>query len=86
MDADLKKVIKSQLVLTELHVQVITYNILCGLRWIHQAKVLHRDIKPSNILIDEDCHIKLCDFGLARSYHGLSTNPNRYYEQIRQKI
>lgn len=86
MDADLKKVIKSSLVLTELHVQVITYNILCGIRWVHQAQVMHRDIKPSNILIDEDCHIKICDFGLARSFYGLTLNPNRYYEQIKQKI
>lgn len=86
MDADLKKVLKSSLLLTELHVQVITYNILCGIRWIHQAQVIHRDIKPSNILIDEDCHIKICDFGLSRSYYGLTTNPNRHYEGIRHKI
>lgn len=86
MEADLKKLIKSTLVLSELHVQVIIYNILCGLKWIHLAKVLHRDIKPSNILIDEDCHIKVCDFGLARSYYGLSPNPDRYYELINNKI
>lgn len=86
MEADLKKVIKSPLVLTELHVQVIIYNVLCGIRWIHKAMVIHRDIKPSNILIDEDCHIKICDFGLSRSIYGLSTNPNRYYEQISHTI
>ena len=86
MEADLKKVLKSPLVLTELHVQVITYNILCGIRWVHKAKVIHRDIKPSNILIDEDCHIKICDFGLSRSIYGLSVNPNRYYEQVSHSI
>ena len=26
-----------------------------------------RDHKPSNVLLDSDCHLKLCDFGLARS-------------------
>ncbi len=86
MDADLKKVIKSSLLLTELHVQVIVYNVLCGIKWIHQAKVIHRDIKPSNILIDEDCHIKICDFGLSRSFYGLSTNPNRHYEHVQDRI
>lgn len=82
MEADLKKLIKSELTLSELHVQVIIYNILCGLRWVHRAKVIHRDIKPSNILIDEDCHIKICDFGLARGIYGLSPNPERYYDYI----
>src|SRR5580704_17904417 len=67
MDADLKKVMKSSITLSDLHIQVIIYNLLCTLNWIHSAKVLHRDIKPSNVLIDEDCSIKLCDFGLARS-------------------
>ena len=28
---------------------------------------MHRDIKTSNILVDEDCNIKICDFGLSRS-------------------
>ena len=36
------------------------------MKFLHNAGVLHRDIKPANILINEDCDIKLCDFGLAR--------------------
>ena len=35
------------------------------MKFMHNAGVLHRDIKPANILINEDCDIKLCDFGLA---------------------
>jgi mitogen-activated protein kinase 1/3 len=86
VEADLKKVIKSSLSLSELHIQVIVYNLLCSLNWIHSAHVLHRDIKPSNILIDEDCRIKLCDFGLARSYSGLNVDPNKYFEEAKTKI
>lgn len=37
VESDLKKVIKSQLLLSELHVQVIIYNLLCGLKWVHSA-------------------------------------------------
>ena len=33
----------------------------------HQKGLLHRDIKPANILINDQCNVKLCDFGLARS-------------------
>jgi mitogen-activated protein kinase 1/3 len=73
IDADLKKVLKSSLTLSELHIQVILYNTLCSINWLHSIGVLHRDIKPSNILIDEDCLTKLCDFGLSRSFSGLQT-------------
>lgn len=83
VESDLKKVIKSSLLLSELHVQVIVYNLLCGLKWVHSAQILHRDIKPSNILINEDCHIKICDFGLARSVAGLSSNPFTLQEEIK---
>ena len=43
------------------------YQIIKGMKYLHSASVIHRDLKPSNILIDSDCHIKICDFGLARS-------------------
>ena len=35
--------------------------------------MLHRDIKPANILVNEDCTVKLCDFGLARSITGVES-------------
>ncbi|RRT72552.1 hypothetical protein B296_00016101 [Ensete ventricosum] len=41
-------------------------NILRGLKYIHSAKVIHRDLKPSNLLLNADCDLKICDFGLAR--------------------
>ena len=43
------------------------YNLLCGIRFCHSANVVHRDLKPANILINENCEVKLCDFGLART-------------------
>ena len=49
------------------HIKVILYNSLCALNFIHSANILHRDLKPSNILIDKNCNIKICDFGLART-------------------
>jgi serine/threonine protein kinase len=53
--------------LEEEHVITIIYNILCGLNFIHSANLIHRDIKASNILMNDECRITFCDFGLARA-------------------
>ena len=58
--------------LTDAHFQSFIYQILCGLKYIHSANVLHRDLKPGNLLVNADCELKICDFGLAR---GFSENP-----------
>ena len=52
---------------SEQHIIIILYNILCALNFLHTANVIHRDIKPSNILIDDECGVKFCDFGLSRT-------------------
>lgn len=66
MDTDLHQIISSNQGLTEEHCQYFTYQILRALKHIHSANVLHRDLKPSNILLNGNCDLKICDFGLAR--------------------
>ena len=34
---------------------------------MHSAELVHRDIKPANLLLDSNCLVKVCDFGLCRS-------------------
>jgi mitogen-activated protein kinase 1/3 len=66
---DLKKILNSvsNMVFTEELLIKIFYNILCALNFIHTANVMHRDIKPANILVDSNCNVKICDFGLSRT-------------------
>jgi len=52
--------------LTDDHVQFLVYQVLRGLKYIHSAGIIHRDLKPSNIAVNEDCELKILDFGLAR--------------------
>lgn len=40
---------------------------------MHESKVIHRDLKPANILVNEDCSVKLCDYGLARTITGIES-------------
>ena len=70
-DMDLKKLIKSGKHLEETQVKSIVYDILCGLNYLHKAKIIHRDLKPGNVLVNNDCTIQICDFGLARSMDGI---------------
>jgi serine/threonine protein kinase len=66
METDMHKVIHSRQDLTSDHISYFVYQILCALKHIHTAGVLHRDLKPSNLLVNADCTVKMCDFGLAR--------------------
>eukprot|EP00284_Hemiselmis_tepida_P004370 CAMPEP_0174949402 /NCGR_PEP_ID=MMETSP1355-20121228/91456_1 /TAXON_ID=464990 /ORGANISM="Hemiselmis tepida, Strain CCMP443" /LENGTH=168 /DNA_ID=CAMNT_0016196963 /DNA_START=54 /DNA_END=557 /DNA_ORIENTATION=- len=64
--ADLQQIIKSSQKLTDAHVQTFMYQLFRGLKYIHSANVLHRDLKPNNILVNRQCDLVICDFGLAR--------------------
>ncbi|XP_075514100.1 mitogen-activated protein kinase homolog NTF6-like isoform X2 [Primulina tabacum] len=67
MDTDLHQIICSSQELTEDHCQYFLYQLLRGLKYIHSADVLHRDLKPSNLLLNANCDLKVCDFGLVRT-------------------
>ncbi|NXX97870.1 MK15 kinase, partial [Centropus bengalensis] len=67
METDLHAVIKKGNLLKDIHKRYILYQLLKATKFIHSGNVIHRDQKPSNVLLDADCFVKLCDFGLARS-------------------
>uniref|UniRef100_A0AC35U419 Mitogen-activated protein kinase n=1 Tax=Rhabditophanes sp. KR3021 TaxID=114890 RepID=A0AC35U419_9BILA len=65
MGADLSDILKIQR-LSDDHIQFLVYQILRALKYIHSAGIIHRDLKPSNIAVNEDCELRILDFGLAR--------------------
>lgn len=70
METDLHAVIRAN-ILEEIHKQYIIYQLLKSLKYLHSAELLHRDMKPSNLLLNSECHMKVADFGLARSIASL---------------
>uniref|UniRef100_A0A4W3JCH5 mitogen-activated protein kinase n=1 Tax=Callorhinchus milii TaxID=7868 RepID=A0A4W3JCH5_CALMI len=60
MGADLNNIVKCQK-LTDDHVQFLAYQLLRGLKVTNIY-----DLKPSNLAVNEDCELRILDFGLAR--------------------
>jgi len=66
METDLASILKSSQPMTDDHCQFFLYQILRGMKYVHSAQVIHRDLKPRNLLVNANCDLKICDFGLAR--------------------
>ena len=54
-----------------------------GMKYIHSASVVHRDLKPGNLLVNADCELKICDFGLSR---GFDATPDEYATQMTEYV
>ncbi|KAL6762900.1 kinase-like domain-containing protein [Haematococcus lacustris] len=47
-------------------VRLILFQLCTAIAFIHAQHIVYRDVKPENLLINEQGHLKLCDFGFAR--------------------
>ena len=52
----------------------IICNIILGLEYIHNMRIIHRDIKPENLVMDEFGYIRITDFGISKIF----SNKNNY--------
>ena len=76
MDRDLKKYMDSRGdrgSLDYITIKSFMYQLLKGIAFCHDNRVLHRDLKPQNLLINTKGQLKLADFGLARAF-GIPVN------------
>lgn len=74
MDTDLAALLKSSQQIYMDQLRFIAYQLVKVLVYVHSSGVIHRDLKPGNILLNGDCDMKLCDFGLSRGGIPLSIN------------
>lgn len=76
MQSDLSKVIRTQNLSYD-HIQYFTYQILRGIKYVHSAGIIHRDLKPANLLVNSNCDLKICDFGLSTNTRDGHDDPSK---------
>lgn len=72
---DLMNLLQQDTKLPEDSVHDMASGLVRALQFLHSKGIIYCDLKPSNILLDENGHTKLCDFGLARKLSDISKTP-----------
>ena len=61
--------------------------IILALEHLHKENVSHRDLKPENILVDQNYHVKLCDFGEAKIINNIRTEVvQKEFEELQAQL
>jgi len=65
---DLMTILMREDILSEDHTRFYMSQLAMAIKSVHDLKFVHRDLKPDNVLISTSGHVKLSDFGLAKSF------------------
>lgn len=66
LDSDLHRIIQSSQPLSDAHFRFFMWQLLKGVKFMHDHQIIHRDLKPGNLLVTRNCELRITDFGLAR--------------------
>ncbi len=73
---DIGDILKKEKRFSEEVARIYIAEILLAIEYLHSEGIIYRDLKPDNIIVDEDGHIKLTDFGLSKE--GVDDQYNSY--------
>jgi len=69
----LEKLLLTDVPLAKERIRQILREAAAALDYAHGKGIVHRDIKPANIMLEENETVKICDFGIAKGFSGLSS-------------
>ncbi|KAJ8766294.1 hypothetical protein K2173_022353 [Erythroxylum novogranatense] len=81
---DLMALLRQDGKLPEDSIHGLALDLVRALQFLHSKGIIYGDLKPSNILLDENGHTKLCDFGLARKLSDISKTPSSMLPQAKR--
>ncbi|KAG5554917.1 hypothetical protein RHGRI_012468 [Rhododendron griersonianum] len=81
---DLLSLLQQDKKLPEDSIHDIAHDLVRALQFLHSKGIIYCDLKPSNILLDENGHTKLCDFGLARKLKDITKTPSSSLPQAKR--
>ncbi|XP_044484425.1 serine/threonine-protein kinase RUNKEL-like [Mangifera indica] len=81
---DLMTLLQQDNQLPEDSIHDLALGLVKALLFLHSKGIIYCDLKPSNILLDENGHTKLCDFGLARKLNEISKTPSSMLPQAKR--
>ncbi|XP_055376823.1 serine/threonine-protein kinase polo [Condylostylus longicornis] len=56
---------KRRKIITEYECRYYIYQIIQGVKYLHDNRIIHRDLKLGNLFLNDELHVKIGDFGLA---------------------